>query len=353
MAQRLLAWLQKSPVDVIDLAWFRIIFASAALILWPTYSWVAAYPDTFFDPPPGPFFLLPGFVPLGVLVALDVLIRVAFALILVGAFTRLGSVSATVLMMLGEGISFSMGKIDHSIMFVLVPLFFGLAGWGETRSFDARLRSSADKPIALRFASAPRLFAAAAAVAFLTSAAVKIRGGWLDLSTQASYGYQIQQTHGGGKDDWLAPILPDLHVPFIWETLDLATVALEGALILCFLWWRAWRIGLALMCFFHLGVYLSFNIAFWMNIVTYAAFVPWGRVFAWVSKFMRSHPTLVAGVAVVAVTVVSLLLGSGELHERLTGLIVFAGVGTAAVVLVLEVMSWVRPKRQHQTSEVG
>lgn len=351
MRQRVLAWLEKSPVGVADLAWFRILFAAAALILWPTYSWIASYPDAFFAPPPGPFALLSGFPPLAVLVALDVVIRVAFAMVLVGAFTRTASVAVTVLMMVGEGISFSMGKIDHSIMFVLVPLFFGIAGWGDARSLDARRQSRRGQSDALRFAAAPRLFAAAAGVAFLTSAVVKVRGGWVDLSTQASYAYQIQQTNGGGKDDWFAPILPDVHVPVLWETLDLATVALEGLLILCVLWWRAWRVGLALICFFHLGVYLSFNISFWMNILAYAAFVPWSRVFAWLGR-LWVRPLLAGSLAVVAASLISLLLVSGELHERLTGLIVLAATVVAAVALALEVRSWVRPKSPLLSAEV-
>lgn len=274
MRERIADWLDAGTTTFRSLAVFRMIFSVGGLVMWPTYAWLANYPSTFFQAPPGPFELLKGWPPEGVLIGIDIAIRVLFALLLVGVRTETVSVALTVLMMFGEGLSFALGKIDHTILFVLTPAFMAYAGWGKAWSIDAKLRQSRSPTRAPR-QWVVRAFAVTTGVAFLTASLVKIKGGWLNPHTQAAFAYQLAEVVGSGKDKWLAPLLIHTYVPFLWEVADWGTVLAEGLLIVCALSWRSWRAWISILVLFHLGVYLSFNISFWMNLLAYGAFVAW------------------------------------------------------------------------------
>ncbi len=60
--------------------------------------------------------------------------------------------------------------------------------------------------------------------------------------------------------------------------MDAATVFAEGALFLVVLWPRAFRLMLAMLVMFHVGIFAMMGIFFWSNLVAYAVFVPWALV---------------------------------------------------------------------------
>ena len=78
------------------------------------------------------------------------------------------------------------------------------------------------------------------------------------------------------------------------EVSDWLTVAMEFAILLVLRWWRAFRIALASVVLFHLGVLLTMNIVFSSNVVVYGAFVSWAAA---LSRPILSSPNVIRTVA--------------------------------------------------------
>ncbi|WP_337059281.1 HTTM domain-containing protein [Kineococcus sp. G2] len=276
-------WVARGPFTATDLGRYRVLFAVLLLLTPSRFTWVAPFPDSFVKGPPGPFMLLRAVPPREVLVALDLLVLLAAGFLLLGLFTRTASVVVGLTLLTGNGISYSFGKIDHSIFLVLVPLVLVFARWGDAVSVDAlRRRYRQDAP-ATGPAPAPpqwplRLLALLVGLGFLTAAAPKLLSGWLSPATQAVQGVMHTQYHVNGRTEFLAGTFLDVRSVLFWESVDVATVLLEGLLVLAVLNWRAWRIGIAVATLFHFGVLLMMNIGFAANVFTDAAFVAWGSL---------------------------------------------------------------------------
>lgn len=270
------AWVQRGPFTAQDLGRYRIIYACLALLVVPDITWVAEYPAFTFHPPLGPLQLLPGFPPLAVLVALEVLRTLSLVLVGLGIWTRFVSLLAAAVLLVTYGITFSIGKIDHTILLVITPLILTFANWGDCLSIDA-MRGTRPRPQAQSPPQWPlRLLATAVALPFFAVALVKLGTGWLLWSSQATQGQFLAGFLTLNRTTWLAPIAAHVNVPIAWELLDWLTVIIEFSLLATLRWWRPFRIALAFTAIFHLGVFLVMNIAFVQNIVVYGAFVSWG-----------------------------------------------------------------------------
>src|SRR5687768_18063707 len=95
-----------------------------------------------YAPPPGPMQLFGGFPDAWVLHALELVLAAVFVALLVGYRVGLTSVTATVTMVLGYGFAYSLGKIDHNVLFILTPVVLAAAGWcgrGTVRPVVLRL----------------------------------------------------------------------------------------------------------------------------------------------------------------------------------------------------------------------
>jgi protein-S-isoprenylcysteine O-methyltransferase Ste14 len=349
LVDRLAAWSNRSPFTSLDLGMFRLIFASMMLVLLPNYLWIDQFDPAFYRPAPGPFELLSAFPPTWALATLDVLIAVALALLLVGWRTLPVSIVLSGLLLVGEGFAYSFGKIDHSILLVLTPLFLGVAGWGNSLSLDARRRVG--PPLVNH--SAMRAFAVAIGVAFVTAGVAKAVGGWLSLSDQATYSFAVQRVERG-RVEWLAPFAAEVRLPPAWELLDWTTVALECGLILCALDWRAWRLGLCAATSFHVGVLLVLNIDFWMNMLAYGAFVPWSAAaLRWATPRQTQRRTgRPAAPAAFVVPAFALAAGCfvvvhvhGPLTESLGWVPVMAGLVIVIIALTTKVALAVKSSR--------
>ncbi|WP_127129779.1 hypothetical protein [Georgenia sp. SYP-B2076] len=280
MSSRLDAWLHGGDFTLTSLARYRIVYGVIALLTLPDFSWAAIFPDSMFIPPPGPLMLFSGFPPEGVLRGLEAVLAACLVAILLGWHTRAASFLAVLVQMVGFGFTYSLGKIDHDILLVLLPAAMALAGWGDRMSLDAvrrRSRGAAEPPERARQWPL-RLYALMIGLAFLTAALPKIRGGWLDPTTQAVQGHQVRQYYTNGNDQLLAPFFLHFDHPVFWELVDIATIVLEAGMILFVLSWVSTRAGFAVAATFHLGVWLMMNIAFFMNVVTYGFVVAWDRV---------------------------------------------------------------------------
>jgi hypothetical protein len=344
------SWVLKGPFTPRDLGIYRILLCLLLIPYAPKLRTLATYPDSFYDPPFGPFRLLQGFPSDFVLSVIEVLAIGLIITTLLGLYTRTSSIALSVVMILGYGFIYSVGKIDHLMVLMIVPAVMSFANWGDSFSIDALkrarpgfLRGQASVPTAESIGrkSQPqwplRFLAVAIGIAFCTAAGPKVTNGWLSISSQATYGYQVNQDSVKGTPGVLSAMLVDFHVPVLWETLDWITVILEWGIILCVFSWRSWRIGLAILSIFHLAIALSLGIYFIGNVLAYGAFVAWGaRLPSWrLSARMSNGLVKAAPVLAIVVTIGLWLIGDSILSIRWLAsmFIVFTGAGIGVFYL--------------------
>ncbi len=280
MADRLDTWIHGGTITRTSLARYRLIYGVIALLLLPDFSWIAAFPDSMYNPPPGPMILFSGFPPEAVLRALEAALAACLVALVIGWHTRTASYLAVGVSMVGYGFTYCLGKIDHDILLVLVPAAMAIAGWGDRLSLDSvRRRSRGETERPERAEQWPlRLYALMIGLAFLTAALPKIAGGWLNPLTHAVRGVQIRQFYTHDRADLLADTFLGINNPVFWEVMDIATILLEAGIVVAVLSWGGTRVAFAIAALFHLGVWLMMNIPFWHNVVTYGFVVAWDRV---------------------------------------------------------------------------
>ena len=312
-------WVQEGPFTAMDLGLYRVVYAVATLLTVSDIQWVSAYPDSIIDAPPGPFQLMSGVPSPTALVALEVLRSLALVLLAVGIWTRWVSIAVAVLLLVTYGLTYSFGKIDHTILVVLAPLILSFAHWGRRVSLDALLNRRA--PEAPQVQWPLRFLALVAGLSFFAAAWVKLTTGWLSPSTQAALGHFLVRFYSYDVTSWSAQwVATTTQHRFAWEVMDWLTVALEFAILLALPWWRAFRIALAVAVLFHLGVFLAMNIDFSFNVVVYGAFASWATL----SRPIRSAPIVKRAVS----NLTTLPVGPG------------AAVLIAVIVLTLSGAAW-------------
>jgi hypothetical protein len=277
--ERIDAWCRRGDYTVEDLARYRIIYGLITLLGLRGYGNIASQPAAQFDPPPGPIMLFDSIPSRASLEALEFATAVLVVFLLMGFKTRMTSLLLAAAMMTGAGLSFSFGKIDHGIFMLLVPAVMAFSGWGGAMSVDAHLASRSGRPRIEPSQWAMRLLAFMIGLSFLTAGTAKLRAGWLDLHTHAARAHFLQGYVRDDRHDFLAPLflrVQEFGIP--WEAIDWFTVALECGLVFSVLWWRTFRIGIALGTLFHLGVLLMMNIQFSANVIAYGAFVRWNLI---------------------------------------------------------------------------
>ena len=287
-----------------SLAGFRIIYATISLLLLPDFSWVASWPDSMYNPPPGPMQLFSGFAPEIVLRVLEAAFAVCLVAILIGWRTRLFSGLAVGVAMAGFGFTYGLGKIDHDILLVLIPGAMALAGWGDRLSVDAVRRGGRAAPAEGAEQWPLRLFALVIGLAFMTAALPKVNGGWLAWDSHAVQAMQARHYLSNGAQGLLAGPFFHYNSGIFWEAMDIATIALEAGMLLAVLNWRSTRVAFAIATTFHLGVWLLMTIPFVMNVIAYGFVVRWDRLpvpEAVRRQARRPRPKLVRVAPVIAV----------------------------------------------------
>jgi len=338
---------------------YRIAFALFALLVFTPghaalldFSFVSALPNAFFLPPPGPLMLLPGTPPAWLLDALHLLLTVSLAALLVGYRTRWASWAVFGLLLTGYGLAFSVGKINHVMLFVLLPLVMSLTNWGAAYSLDAQVKRTPRVvqtwPLAL--------LALLVGFAMFTAGFSKFIGGWLDPTTQATQGHFVKQFFARGRQDFLAPWLLQVDSAVFWELLDWGTVLFEMGFLMAAFRKQTMRLFIAAAIGFHLSTMLMLNIAFVFNYIVYAAFIDWTRVAQRIQNSLHRLPnfaatprlTLLVGLllALVLWTYGSPLLW-GDPSGGLTSDLTWVEVGcaaTAGLVVLASLMQLARQK---------
>lgn len=327
-------WLHGGDFTRTSLGVQRIVFATVALMTLPNFRWVSEFPGSMFRGPFGPFRFIQDPPPEVLLVALEVLLSVALVAVLVGWRTRSASFLVSILFIVGNGFTYSFGKIDHNVLFVLMAVPLALAGWGDRLSVDAASARASGRvePTHLATQWPLRLFALLVGLAFFTGALPKLLTGWLEPGTQAVRGTLFRQFYTHERQELLAPYFLGFDSVVFWELLDIATVVLEAGLLIALLWWRGARIGLAVACLFHVGVLAMMNIAFFTNVVVYGFLVQWDRVpfraprwrpAGWVITYAPAWVLLLGAAWYL------LLRGIGTADSWLGPLVVVAGAGVS------------------------
>ena len=332
---------------VVDLAIYRILYASFVLLgEVPVASWLPLAPKAFFYPPLGPAALFTGTPPASVLLALNVLLLIFVAMLIVGWRTTLASVGTGLTLMILKAWAYSLGKIDHDIFIVVVPLLLAFSGWGRAHSIDARyLPPPGNDPVAqLPLA----LLALVVGFAMFTAGWAKITSGWLDPSVHATYGHLVQNYFFTGRETVAGGMALQVDSGWFWKAGDWSAVALETGFLFAAVHRRALCVWMALATLFHLGVLLLFDIPFPTNPLTYAAFVGFTAVPAFRSLQLEGKAStrswglvLAAAVALGSVAVLRGQSIAKALHLPLPDLIVWAGAAGG-----LWYLGWILLKRR-------
>lgn len=275
LVERFDRWVEDGPFTAEDLGIYRIIYALSVLLVAPDITWLSHYPDFMFHAPPGPLQLLSGFPSPGVLIGLEVLRSVILVMLGLGIWTKYVSIATWLVLSATYGVTFCLGKVDHTILLTLPPLVLAFANWGNRFSVDAFRRNSEPS---LQAQWPLRLLALLIGWGFFAAALTKALTGWLSFSSRASRGYFVLGFVTQGRTHWLAQWIAQHDVLAAWEVVDWLTVAFELAILIALPWWRAFRITLAVAAIFHLVVLLIMNIDFSNAVVAYGAFVSWGAI---------------------------------------------------------------------------
>jgi hypothetical protein len=255
-------------VNPTALAVFRIVFGLHALVYPRDFTWPGTMPQEFWTPPLGPMMLFDHIPPLWMLLALQGAVALTALLVTAGFKTRSASFALTVLLIIGNGMTYSFGKIDHTILYSLVPAAMALVGWGAALSLDG-LRVGKEVK-----ASGFALFAwgIVAAFALWTAAYPKLRSGWLDPQREATHGYIAREFAREPNAAPFTDFMMTIDSSAFWKLLDWFTLFAEGWLVVAVFFPGLFRLGLLLLSTFHVGVYLTLGIDFSFIAFVYAPF---------------------------------------------------------------------------------
>ena len=272
------------------------------------FIFLSSLPPDFYNPPPGPLALLTDFPSSGFFWIVYIFMILFTVAMLVGYRTRWSSFFAGLTILILQGFTFSVGKVNHVILVPMVPMIMSFSNWGVRFSMDSirgnARRSSESWPLAL--------LSLLIAFMMLTAGIPKMLGGWLDPSTQAVKGHILNQYFVKGRDALLAGEAIQINAPLLWEMLDWMTILFEVGFILA-VWRASWfRIFLAFAVVFHFSTQMMMNISFLTNFLAYSAFLNWKRIYQALvhvyRKWTGSKHTSVSKYAVIysALTVVVL-----------------------------------------------
>jgi hypothetical protein len=324
-----------------DLAVFRILYASFVLVAEvPRAAWLPLAPRAFFYPPIGPAALFAAAPPPSVLLALNALLSLFAAMLLVGWRTGVVASAGTGLTLLVlDAWAYSLGKINHTILLVVTPLVLGSSGWGRALSVDATRYSSLDRERAEAWPVT--LLALLIGFAMFTAGWAKATTGWINPELRCTYGHFVYNYLFTGRETWAAPWALRVDSGWFWKGADWAAVALELAFLPAAIHRRSFLLILAVATLFHLGILLLFDIEFSANILVYGAFVrytesPLFRTLGTLGPLPRSK-AVVAFVPAFAVGLAATLGGktaASALHIPLREIVVWVGAGVGAGYII-------------------
>jgi predicted DCC family thiol-disulfide oxidoreductase YuxK len=304
----------------------RRLYAVAILLFTlPRGLWIAEIPPSFFAPPLGLAAFFSAAPPAELVYAANAALIGALVCLFFGiGTTRAAFATAGLLVVVGSW-DYAFGKIHHDSLGIIVPLLLATV-WGR------RPERRPAWPLAL--------LAFVMGIMMASSALPKIRGGWLDPSTQAVRGWAIAYNEVMGYRQPIGGMLAPLPYPLAWEALDWMTVLVEAAFLPAIVSRPALLAVMAAMVLLHTGIVAVLGIVFIPNLLAYAAFVNWTPLMAadaWLRR--RVDSPRVALLTAAGLTTAMLALGnpftsSGPLFVPAGGILSLLITGWVLVVLV-------------------
>lgn len=243
------------------------------------YPFISTLPDAFFQPPPGPMALFDGFPSDSILLLLHTLLILSTCSMMLGWQTKKTSILTGVLLLTIKGFIYSVGKINHDFLIIIVPVLMAFSGWGKAYSVDTVLKRNTEKVEGWTLT----LLALFIGFMFFTAGFSKLIGGWLNVDSQAALGHAFKQYYVVGRQDFWAGSVINLTSPFFWECADYLTVIFEMGFLAAVFHPRTTRIFLCFAVLFHFCLMMVLNISFLPNILAYAAFLNW----TWIDNFIK------------------------------------------------------------------
>jgi hypothetical protein len=304
------------PIELID-AWiftrfdslvgglpiYRIFFAAALLLFHlPLNSPAAGMPASFFRPPPSIAMFFHGFPPTWVFVFADYLLILGALCLLFGYRTRLVGRLWAALDIAVNSFTFSLGRIEHTILIPATVLCLSWSAWGERYSADAHIRLPLPRS---RWPTWPvTLLMFTLGLCMLSAALPKIRTGWLGFSDECCRGQIIGNYIWQERPSAAALLILSIHSHLFWKLLDWGTITLEISFIFAMFSLLAMRLTASVACLFHAGIFYSMKIFFYSNLTTYAVLIDYRAALRWrwfrrmLQHFdrlaRRIHPVLLA-----------------------------------------------------------
>jgi len=254
---------------------YRIMFSLYILIFVNVKSieTLGRIPETFYHPPYGPMLLFDGFPSPVVFSIITFLVYLGAFALLLGYRTKWASLLTGLSLAVGYGFLYSLGKINHNMLLILVPLVMAWSRWGSYYSVD---RIQGRMPEKTNVDGLPVTFMAVClGVALFIAGMAKILGGWLDPSLQAVQTHIVRNYYLNDRHALLAATFVNIDWPLFWEMADWSTVVLEVGLLLSVFKLSWFRGIISFLVFFHVGVLLVMNISFQHQLFVYALFVDW------------------------------------------------------------------------------
>lgn len=259
------------PINNHSLGYFRFLLGVSYLtFVTPHWGWLTQVPDAFYSPHLLNFTnLFDSFPPNSLLKFFDVLIVVLLLFITLGIKTRLSSFTAFFVLLIMNGFAYSLGKVDHPILFTFCLLTMSFSNVG---SYNALLKDSPVSAKTHHFSTS--LFAILICFGFVTASSGKIVK-WIDfdLTTSGILGWFYPGYYALGRQRFLAsffPMLPALAI----EVLDYLAAFFElSGFLWLYLGKRSWLTWLTVACSFHLINLLVLNISFYPHIFVYGLFI--------------------------------------------------------------------------------
>jgi hypothetical protein len=350
-------WLfEEYRADPDSLALYRIIYASYVLLVGlPWGLWVRDLPQASFNPPVSIAALFTDYPPFWVMLVLNAVALAAAAALLIGWRTVASSLTLAITLMLIHGFSFGDGKIDQIAVLVLIPLTLAYSGWGRAFSIENRDEPPAeDQPWLLA------LLALLTGFALFTAGIGKISGGWLKSGSLGTRWHLLWNYYSVGREtligSWALQYLPRLG----WKAMDWSVAVWEAGFVLTVFRRTSCRVACAFGAFFHLGVWMLFDIIVAENLIAYAAFVSWACLWPPATAWLRNRtlqPVRGSRLALCAVpfaiAVLELIWFDSPAIERLHQIVRLAVLLLSPVLGAAYLLSLLRPNHDLAMNRAG
>lgn len=270
--------LNEYHIDPFYLSVFRVVYC---LIIFcflglPSYTWISSMPDYLYRPPVVSLAkLFHSFPSDGFLLTLTIINLVSFMTMFLGIKTKWSSIVFTVTALIGHSFWYSFGKIDHMILWYIIPGFLCFAGWGNYLSFNQSAKKEQPNNALIIF-----MFALTIAFSMFTSGVQKLEGGWLNWEGEAVRFHLIQNYLILDRNQYLAEFFLNFKPHAVWKFFDYSALFLEIGFIFSLVRLKYFRAFLFMAVLFHFMILLMYNIAFYSNIIAYLLFVNWPKFFS-------------------------------------------------------------------------